>query len=298
MSDFLGRLAGRVLGTEVPLRPRVASRFEPETSPPDPLSHRTPLPPGEGGPLAVLDRESLPLGPIGASPTVETPRGASPAASPASPGAAAPGAFSATAPASPAAKFIPRDIPKEPRVAAGTSGGGDALGDAPRGVSTVGGISSGQEDILGPKSAPLSLPAHDDSGTTDPGPFPFSRRREVGRLESETAPATIFLRGHESERARPSDESKESAGGGSLSPGGTGGRWERGPGGEVPGRAAVSSSEASPATPAVAPPIRVTIGRIEVKATAPAPPPAPARPVAGPRMNLEDYLRRRREGKL
>jgi hypothetical protein len=63
------------------------------------------------------------------------------------------------------------------------------------------------------------------------------------------------------------------------SPGRTGGRWERGPGGEVP--------------------IRVTIGRIEVRAAAPAPPPAvQIRPVAGPRMNLEDYLRRRREGKL
>jgi hypothetical protein len=50
--------------------------------------------------------------------------------------------------------------------------------------------------------------------------------------------------------------------------------------------------------PAAEPVIRVTIGRIEVRAAAPAPPPAPAARPAGPRLSLEDYLRRRGEGRM
>jgi hypothetical protein len=46
------------------------------------------------------------------------------------------------------------------------------------------------------------------------------------------------------------------------------------------------------------PTIRVTIGRIEVRATAPAPPPAPAARPTGPRLTLEEYMRRRNEGRL
>lgn len=55
------------------------------------------------------------------------------------------------------------------------------------------------------------------------------------------------------------------------------------------GRSAAEASE---------PTIRVTIGRIEVRATTPAPPPAPAARPAGPRLTLEEYLRRRREGRM
>jgi len=329
MSDFLGRLAARALGTEVPLRPRVASRFEPETSPPDPLSHRTPLQPGEGEPLAADTLSRLMASPPGeghdpiganvaagrnaASPTVETPRGASPTAAPFISEDLRPRDPRPEAPRSmdPGPRDLhprdpgPRDLhprdpglrdlrprdprptdlqPRDPRIrdlhplnsrprdagprdlhggAVGVPGGGDA----PRGASTEGGTS-----IEGNQTA----------------------RGESGRANP--------FRGREIERARPRSESSEPADGSSPSPGGKGGRWERGPGGEVPGRSAVSSSEASPAAhpsaPAPTPPIRVTIGRIEVRATTPAPPPAPPRPVAGPRMNLEDYLRRRREGKL
>jgi hypothetical protein len=49
---------------------------------------------------------------------------------------------------------------------------------------------------------------------------------------------------------------------------------------------------------AAEPVVRVTIGRIEVRATAPAPPPAPAARPAGPRLSLEEYLRRRNEGRM
>ncbi len=48
--------------------------------------------------------------------------------------------------------------------------------------------------------------------------------------------------------------------------------------------------------PAAAPVIRVTIGRIEVRAAAPAPAAPAARPAA-PRLGLEEYLRRRGEGR-
>jgi len=52
------------------------------------------------------------------------------------------------------------------------------------------------------------------------------------------------------------------------------------------------------ASPVAEPTIRVTIGRIEVRATAPAPPPVPAARPAGPRLTLEEYLRRRSEGRM
>jgi hypothetical protein len=57
-------------------------------------------------------------------------------------------------------------------------------------------------------------------------------------------------------------------------------------------------AEAGAAPPAAEPTIRVTIGRIEVRATAPTPPPAPAARPAGPRLTLEEYLRRRSEGRM
>jgi hypothetical protein len=50
--------------------------------------------------------------------------------------------------------------------------------------------------------------------------------------------------------------------------------------------------------PAAEPTIRVSIGRVEVRATAPTPPPAPAARPAGPRLTLEEYVRRRNEGGL
>jgi hypothetical protein len=61
-------------------------------------------------------------------------------------------------------------------------------------------------------------------------------------------------------------------------------------------RAAVRS-DGRPA-PAAETTVRVTIGRIEVRATAPAPAPAPAARPTGPRLTLDEYLRRRREGRM
>lgn len=69
----------------------------------------------------------------------------------------------------------------------------------------------------------------------------------------------------------------------------------------LPGLAVPSPRAPSAETgtaPAAEPVIRVTIGRIEVRAAAPAPPPAPAPRPAGPRLSLEDYLRRRGEGRM
>jgi hypothetical protein len=114
MSDFLGRLAARALGAEVPLRARVPSRFEPEgavvaeESPfSDPLFHAgeagaarpgdlTPwpplpshtLPPGEGEPPPSLRAAesvlpvSSPGAPPGALPPIFQPPEGAPARSP------------------------------------------------------------------------------------------------------------------------------------------------------------------------------------------------------------------------
>jgi hypothetical protein len=56
---------------------------------------------------------------------------------------------------------------------------------------------------------------------------------------------------------------------------------------------------AAAATSPQAPSIRVTIGRIEVRAefSTPAPAPAPARPARSSPLSLDDYLKQRREGK-
>jgi len=67
-----------------------------------------------------------------------------------------------------------------------------------------------------------------------------------------------------------------------------------------------SVTPVTPATPTVSPPvsqsaptIRVTIGRIDVRAVMPPAPPAPrSRPSRpGPTLSLEDYLQQRREGR-
>jgi hypothetical protein len=79
----------------------------------------------------------------------------------------------------------------------------------------------------------------------------------------------------------------------SPSPGGRGGDGRGGRG--VRSRTAWEEGQAGQAPE---PTIRVTIGRIEVRATAPAPPPAPAARPAGPRLTLEEYLRRRNEGRM
>jgi len=61
-------------------------------------------------------------------------------------------------------------------------------------------------------------------------------------------------------------------------------------------RAARSPDAPARPAPAALPPIEVTIGRVEIRAVAPAP--APARPAraAGPRLSLDDYLRQRDGG--
>lgn len=61
-------------------------------------------------------------------------------------------------------------------------------------------------------------------------------------------------------------------------------------------RRAAAPSLAPAAAPAPLPPIEVTIGRVEIRAVAPAA--APARPVraGGPRLSLDDYLRQRGGG--
>jgi hypothetical protein len=45
--------------------------------------------------------------------------------------------------------------------------------------------------------------------------------------------------------------------------------------------------------PVSAPTINVTIGRVEIRATSPAPPPQRARPKSANVLSLEDYLRQR-----
>jgi len=47
---------------------------------------------------------------------------------------------------------------------------------------------------------------------------------------------------------------------------------------------------------AVPPPIQITIGRLEIRASTPAPSPAPRRRIAGPRLSLDDYLQARSRG--
>jgi len=291
MSDFLGRLAARALGTEVPLRPRVASRFEPETSPPDPLSHRTPLHPGEGEAMAgeplASPVASAPVASLGvARPLVEPASVVSPTVE-----------ISTHRAVEPQRRSRP-SLPSPPDPLSHTHSPLPGEGAPPPARDRLGSsLRANVERAVSPRLE-AGMPGLDGAAET--------RRRipdhvlALDRASARDQSAPLVSQIRTGWTLGPSDvvSQTEQPGEGSPSPGGKGGRWERGPGGEVPGRAAASSSEASPATPAVAPPIRVTIGRIEVRATAPAPPPAAPRPVAGPRMNLEDYLRRRREGKL
>ncbi|MDE2372537.1 MAG: hypothetical protein KGN16_26460, partial [Burkholderiales bacterium] len=63
-----------------------------------------------------------------------------------------------------------------------------------------------------------------------------------------------------------------------------------------PAAAANAARNAPPPRPAPPPPIEVTIGRVEIRAVAPPAAPARTQRTAGPRLSLDDYLRRRDGG--
>jgi hypothetical protein len=58
----------------------------------------------------------------------------------------------------------------------------------------------------------------------------------------------------------------------------------------------IQKTEAPAAGAAVPPPIQITIGRLEIRASTPAPSPAPRRRIAAPRLSLDAYLQARSRG--
>ena len=206
-----------------------------------------------------------------------------------------------------AAPFLSRN----PRDAAGTSG----ERDAPRGVSTVGdaayrsaaksphgGLGGEVSEATGQNEPARALPG----GSPSPGGgwVEDGREGQGVRTPSDTARASFAavpppalatqasLTEEAPERRQPIVPRTVARAEPVL-------RWPDSPRSDVPSGEvrAPARHEAGP-SPDAEPTVRVTIGRIEVRAVAPATPPAPAARPAGPRLTLEEYVRRRNEGRM
>ncbi|HET9212938.1 MAG TPA: hypothetical protein VFR03_21205 [Thermoanaerobaculia bacterium] len=301
MSDFLGRLAARALGQVPPVRPRLPSRFEPaaglveevvEASPvsaPPRLSRPSPRPVGERredlgarlGEPAVPASEAR-RAPDLASPAVAPLRGEPSLPNPSLPASPPPGGREGlkTAPGSAAvgAGLVParqhrergqapplQQPPAEVSLFSRQAGG--RLGEEGRGDE---GQRTGSADAASfAIPAPPTEPAFRIDETVLPAASPGPR------IEPSAEPA---LPAHRPLVPRAALRQ------------------------EPPPAALASPSSRAEAGPAAAaapePTIRVTIGRIEVRSAAPAPPAAPAPRPAAPRLSLEEYLRRRNEERM
>jgi hypothetical protein len=285
MSDFLGRLAARALGQVPPLGPRLASRFEQ---------------------APALSEEAVET--AGTAETAETAAGPRVSPLPGLPKLEAERQGSLTV----------RSVRENPALATVSRKGGSEKASeqpAPQGrhLNSLG-LQPQVDDpqnLLSPEGATLSsrsMPPLPELGETDRLPslglkpqaiqmpplqggisrtstrIPTERIDEISSL-SVLTPADPQGERIESIEARPS-----------LAPRSALREESPLPGLAVPSpRAPFAESGTAPAAEPV---IRVTIGRIEVRAAAPAPPPAPAARPASPQLSLEDYLRRRGEGRL
>jgi hypothetical protein len=145
-----------------------------------------------------------------------------------------------------------------------------------------------------------SVEAQRPSNVVRPVPTPTPARREAADAPRTHDEELSFLR-NESARGRERGRQREDAGESNAARQSQRGRES--PGTIEPRHAPrrerqASARDAKRERAEVAPTINVTIGRVEVRATQ-GTPPAPRRAeTAAPRMSLDDYLRRRRNGEV
>ncbi len=283
MSDFLGRLAARALGQVPPLGPRLASRFEQapalseeavESAPAEQAPEgRTLTSPALLSPMERREEEVVMDldGQVGA-------RTVLPAMVPPPIPALSPVPATAVRAAVPAER-----APEQPALEGRHL---NSLGLQPQ--------VSRPQDLLSPEGAtpgkadrPPSLGLTPQASQMPPLQggvlrIPTEEIDEISSTPSPAAPRGERIEATEAHRPLfPRSALREES--------------------ALPGLAVLSPRAMSAETgtaPAAEPVIRVTIGRIEVRAAAPAPPPAPAARPAVPRLSLEDYLRRRGEGRM
>lgn len=295
MSDFLTTLAARGLGATASLAPRPASRFELPAAPAVPADPATPADPAAPPPAEPRGSATTPLDPAAASPTSgATPRAEAPAARAEqermdeSPGPAlSPPPWTARAdrsrgedrgdsnrippPAPRAADPRPVPVDRAPEPAAGvgrvaatvSTPAAGSLRRAPSEPGTgslrpAGAVDDARDTARGDGPTPALEPGSPSrERSPDPAPPRASRERPDAPLPVLTPRLDPLP-----PPARPR-----------LVPAGP------------------DATSGEPGAEAAAPVIRVTIGRIEVRASqsaAPAPAPRPSGP---PRLSLDEYLR-------
>jgi hypothetical protein len=271
--DFLGRLAARALGQTQPLAPRPASPFEGSAG----LTEEASPAVAEDAPRADSPRSTLAV-PMDFPPADSPPSALTGRPEPLprrdwnhAPETPAPGRNWDHTPEGPGPEG--RDSSRAPERPAPKGRNLNSLGLQPQ--------VPGPQDPLRPEGAvPFleSLPS-----LSVPGPI---RAAEGVPRPGLKPPLQAGPRPSEAHPAEPRDEISAS----SLAP-----RTALEP--ESLAFGAPNQAAPRPAVPAAEPVIRVTIGRIEVRAVAPAAPAPPAARPAAPRLGLAEYLRRRGEGR-
>ena len=275
MSDFLSRLAARSLGRATIVRPRLPGRFEspigaPAATPVDlEVVEEAAAPVGDRGRSPPRDRPATPAqrkpAEVGAVPLSPLPRPAKPA--------------SLASRAAPVAPPVPVAVPAPSTPSAALPPGVPPVPLAPIVPSTVP-VAARLEPLPtpAPPREPLRPAVRAVPPTAQAAPIVSPTRRELGRIE------WIAPDKREDQRTTEPSADEPDVRIVAVSP----------PVTMVVPRQSAEQAEPlkalPPASPA-APTIRVTIGRIEVRAVSP-PAPAEPRSAAAPALSLEEYLRR------
>ncbi len=276
MNDFLGALAARSFGTAGGLRPRVAGWFEPPADaglagdPPllleqEATTERAPAP------RSAPRREAQPpeAAEVPRHPSAPVPRPHAPETAPPPPATAA--ASMAAEPLTPAMPTMWRNEPSPPDWTPSREQAPASVHHAGEFVAELALAASGL--IPKPRETAAREPAPSDASVVA-----WEPRGAPSPALAEAAPAR-----RQSDPLAPSMQQK-----GTLVPREATPSAPR----QAPARSEASVVDEAAAQPA--PTIHITIGRIEVRAVAPAPSIASAPP---PRSALQDYLRARQEGK-
>ncbi|HEY2295929.1 MAG TPA: hypothetical protein VGM86_34950 [Thermoanaerobaculia bacterium] len=314
MSDFLGRLAARALGQVPPVRPRMPSRFEPvaglaaetvagEAAPPPASPPRLSRPSPRPGEERREEREALDAR-IGepAVPASEARR---------APDLASPGVAPLRGEPSLPNPSLPASPPPDGREGLKTASESVVVGAGL--VPTLDPAGRGQAPPLQQPPAEVSLFSRQaggrlgEEGRGDEGQPAGSADAAFFAIPAPPAPTHLGLkpqaiqqpplRGGTTLPPEPADQGHSEAALPAHRP-----LIPRAALRQPPPAAPAPLASRAEAGPAAAsapePTIRVTIGRIEVRAAAPAPPQAPAPRPAAPRLTLEEYLRRRGEERM
>ncbi len=271
-ADFLGRLASRALGQAPPLAPRPAEPFEGPAG----LAEEA----AEGASLAPADSPRPTLAVPMDSPLADSLR-----------------SVLADPPESPShrARAHPPETPAlEERNWARTAETPALKGRNLKSLGLQPQVNHAQGPLRPEGAVPVleSLPSLSVPGSVPPTRSVLAEDRPRLGLRPEAPQAPPLQDGTWSAETRPTESIDE------ISPSSLTPRAAL----EPKSLALADRNQAAPraAAPAAEPVIRVTIGRIEVRATVPTGPAAPAPPAArpaAPRLGLAEYLRRRGEGR-